>query len=222
MTLLGLLGGTGDLGCALAIHLSKKHELMLGSRNIEKAKATVDEIIAEKDHDYLARNLKSAENTTVAAKCDFIILTVPHGNALETVRNLSTKFRGNQILVSAVAAVVKNGEEFVVDNNPSGTSFAQKIREIIPTSVKVAVAFQTVPANILYREKEISADVPVAAESVEDYQLVASIVSEIEGLRPLRIGGLKQAGEIEGLTTLLLNIAKRNALKSPTIKFPSF
>ncbi len=222
MTRIGIIGGTGDLGSALAVHLSKNHEVMLGSRNSEKAKTTVGDIIAEKNHDYLNRNLKPVENNIIASECDFLILTVPHSNVLETVRNVAPMFRGNQILVSAAAVVSKKGDEFVVDDDPSGKSLAQKIREIIPESVKVAAAFQTIPANILYREKEISADVPVAAESVEDYQLVASIVSEIQGLRPLHLGSLQQAGEIERLTVLLLNIAKKNGLKSPTTKFPSF
>jgi 8-hydroxy-5-deazaflavin:NADPH oxidoreductase len=195
---------------------------MLGSRSLEKAKSAVDEIISEKNRDYIKNNLKSAENVSVASGCDILILTVPHENALETVRSLSARFRGNQTLISAVASVTKKGEEFTSSNGSNGMSYAQKINEVVPGSVKVAAAFQTVPANILYREKEISADVPVVTNEPETYHKVASIVSEIDGLRPLYLGSLRLSGEVERLTALLLNIGKRNGLKSPTISFPSF
>jgi 8-hydroxy-5-deazaflavin:NADPH oxidoreductase len=222
MTTIGLIGGTGDLGTALAVHLSKQNEMLLGSRSMDKAKTAVEEILKDKDHDYLKQNLKPAENSTVVASCGILILTVPHGNTLETISGLASKFRGDQILISATASVSRNEDEFTVDPNDGEKSIAVRIREILPGSVRVAAAFQTVPANILYREKEISADVPVAAESREVYEKVASIVSQIAGLRPLYLGSLRQAGEVERMTSFLLNIGKRNGLKSPTIKFLSF
>ncbi len=222
MTRVGLIGGTGDLGSALALHFSKKHEVFLGSRNLDKAKSAVGDIYSEKNRDYVKQNLKAAENAAVAKECDILVLTVPCENALETMENLSAKFRGDQVLISAVAAVTKKGDEFRVNEDASGSSFAQRIKQRIPDSVNVAAAFQTVPANVLYREKEISADVPVATDKLEVYENVASLVSEISGLRPLYLGSLDLSGEVERLTALLLNIGKRNDLKSPTLKFPSF
>jgi 8-hydroxy-5-deazaflavin:NADPH oxidoreductase len=222
MSLVGLIGGTGDLGRALALHLAKKHPVLLGSRDEKKAKLVVDEILAEKGYDYLARNLKPAENSAVVTACEILVLTVPHGNALETVVGLATKFRGDQTLISAAASVSKNGEEFKSSRSELNPSITQKIKAVVPETVRVAAAFQTVPANILYRERDISADVPVAAQSAEAYGIAASLISEIQGLRPLFLGSLELSGDIEGLTALLLNIGKRNGLKSPTLKFPSF
>jgi len=222
MALVGIIGGTGDLGTALAIHLAKKHEVLLGSRILEKARSTVETVRNEKNHPYLLDRLKPCENIEVVERSDILLLTVPHENAFETVKNLADHFRGNQVLISTVAAVAKKGEEFVVDQDSSGKSFAEKISETVPPTVRVAAAFQTVPANILYKEKEISADVLVAVDKEATYDSVSDLVKDIDGLRPLYLGSLKLAGEIEGLTALLLNIAKRNKLKSPTLKFASF
>jgi 8-hydroxy-5-deazaflavin:NADPH oxidoreductase len=222
MSVLGLIGGTGDLGYALGYHLSKKNHVLLGSRNLERAKTAVAEILGEKKNPDSERNLEAAENSIVVGACDLIILTVPHANALETIRSLSKSFRGNQILVSAVAAVAKKGDEFVSEINPSGMSFAQRIKESVPDSVKVAAAFQTVPAKVLYREREIHADVPVATDSLDVYKVLSKLVEDIQGLRPLYLGSLQLSGEVERLTALLLNIGKRNGLKSPTLLFPSF
>lgn len=224
MSTIGLIGGTGDLGSALAVHLARDNRVLLGSRSVDKAKATVDEIRKEKiNKDYLISNLAYAENSNVVSESDLLILTVPHANAIETISDLFSKFRGNQLLISAVASVTKKGDDFIVDDSTAFKgSFAATIQDIVPKSVKVAAAFQTIPANVLYREKEISADVPVTADSREVYQAVASIISSIYGLRPLYLGSLQLSGEIERLTAFLLNISKRNGLKSPTLKFPSF
>lgn len=224
MATVGLIGGTGDLGNALAVHLAKKYTVFIGSRSPDKAQSAVNDVLADKSSSsgYLISNLKPAENAQIVSSCDFLVLTVPHANALDTVQSLLQNFRGNQVLISAVAAVGKQGDEFFVDEVPGGGSFAECIRKILPETIKVAAAFQTVPANVMYKGVPISADVPVAADSPDTFSSVASLISSIDGLRPLHVGSLKQAGEVERLTALLLNLGKRNALKSPTTKFPSF
>jgi 8-hydroxy-5-deazaflavin:NADPH oxidoreductase len=219
---IGFVGGTGDLGTALSLQLSKKHEVLLGSRSLEKARTAVELIRSEKGpRDYLEQNLKPCENAQAVSQSEFVIVTVPHENAIETVKSLTNSFRENQILISTVAAVGKAGDEFVPDFR-SGKSFAESILEIVPSTVKVAAAFQTVPAHILYMEREISADVLVTTNERETFEKVASLIRDIEGLRPLYLGTLRLSAEIERLTSLLLNVGKRNKLKSPTLKISSF
>ncbi len=195
----------------------------MGSRSIEKAEETVSTILREKPgKDYLQENLRSAENRNVVESCKIIFLTVPHENAIETIRSLVSNFLGGQILISAVAPVVKVGKEFHSKFDSSGKSVSQQIAELIPKSIKVATAFQSVPAHILYEERPISADVLVACDELETYRIVSELISKIEGLRPLYLGTLDLSGEIERLTALVLNIAIKNKLKSPTPKFNSF
>jgi len=223
LTTIGFIGGTGDLGTGIAIHLAKEYEILLGSRSLEKAQAAVNTILTEKgNRDYLKRNLKPEENNKVVETCKIILLTVPHENAIETIKGLSTSFCGDQILISAVAPVVKVGKEFLSQIDSSGKSVSQQIAELVPKSVKIATAFQSVPAHILYEERPISSDVLVTSDELETYQKIAEIISKIEGLRPLYLGTLNLSGEVERLTALVLNIAIRNKLKSPTPKFNSF
>ncbi|MHB8568053.1 MAG: NAD(P)-binding domain-containing protein [Nitrososphaerales archaeon] len=218
---IGLIGGTGDLGRALAIHLAKKYDIVyIGSRSLEKAEGAVKEIISEKGDGEHLTHLKAATNEDTVRFSDTVIATIPYDNVIETIRQLIPSFKGNQVLISAAARVRKIGNEFYPA--PDGPSLSQQIRAIIPASVILATAFQTVPANILYKEKPISADVFVACESSFDYEKVAAVVSAIEGIRPLYLGSLELAGEIERLTAVLLNIAIKNHLKSPTLKVNSF
>jgi 8-hydroxy-5-deazaflavin:NADPH oxidoreductase len=220
---IGFVGGTGDLGAGIALHLAKEYEIFLGSRSLEKARAAVNTILTEKgNRDYLSRNLKPEENKRVVETCRIILLTVPHENAIETIKGLRSNFSGDQILISAVAPVMKVGKEFLSQFDPSGKSFSQQISELLPKNVKVATAFQSVPAHILYEERPISSDVLVACDEPETYQKVAEVISKIDGLRPLYLGTLNLSVEVERLTALVLNIAIKNKLKSPTPKFNSF
>ncbi len=222
MSSIGLIGGTGDLGTALAVQLSKKYEsVIIGSRSVEKAKATVKSILEEKgERDYLLKHMKAGSNQQVVSTSDLVIATVPHENAIETVNELSGYFRGDQLLISAVAVLSKIGNQFFPSK--SLDPIAKQIKALLPSSVEVASAFQTVPASILYKEEKISADVLVSAESAQTYEKVAQLIASIEGLRPLYLGDLELAGELERLTALLLNVSIRNKLKSPTLKITSF
>ena len=219
---IGLIGGTGDLGTALAVQLSKKYDsVTIGSRSIEKAKSAVKSILEEKgERDYLLNHMKASSNQQVVSTSDLVIATVPHENAIETINALSEYFRGDQLLISAVAVLSKIGNQFFPSK--SIDSVAKQIKLLLPPSVEVASAFQTVPASILYKEEKISADVLVSAESAQTYEKVAQLISSIEGLRPLYLGNLELAGELERLTALLLNVSIRNKLKSPTLKIASF
>ncbi|MGI0078408.1 MAG: NAD(P)-binding domain-containing protein [Nitrososphaerales archaeon] len=221
MPSIGFIGGTGDLGTALAVQLSANHEsVTIGSRSSEKAKSAVRTILEEKSRrGYLLNHLKAGSNREVVSTCDLVILTVPHEKAIQTIKELSNDFRGTQVLVSAVAVLSKIGSQFFPS---SSESVAKQIRSLLPPSVEVASAFQTLPATMLYEEREISADVLVSAESVQTYEKVAKLISSMRGLRPLYLGDLELAGELERLTALLLNLATRNGLKSPTLKISSF
>lgn len=223
MSTIGFIGGTGDLGTSLAIHLARNYEIQLGSRSLEKASLAVEKILSDKGKkEYLLKNLKPAENSKVAESCQIIILTVPFENALNTVQSLTGHFAENQIVISAVAPVVKSGKEFHTQFESSGRSVSQTIAGFLPKTARLATAFQSVPAHILYEEREISSDVLVACDELETYQVVSKLISDIDGLRPLYLGSLNLSSEIERLTAMILNIAIKNKLKSPTIKFNSF
>jgi 8-hydroxy-5-deazaflavin:NADPH oxidoreductase len=224
---IGLIGGTGDLGKALAFHLAKGPDtVLLGSRSQEKAEACVSDIFSEKGASQteigdLRRHLKPCTNQEVVKLADVVIATIPYENAVDTVRDLTPHFKGNQLFISAAAAVQKseNGEF----KAPIGThSLTLQLRDILPATVKVAAAFQTVPARTLYKGKEnFAADVLVASEDKETFVKTAEIVSQIKGLRALHIGSLELSAEIESLTSILLNIGIKNGIKNPTFKVES-
>ena len=224
MEKVGLIGGTGDLGTALAIHIAKAYErVLVGSRNRDKAETAVRTIISESDKMIeLESRLVPATNVDVVVECDILVVTVPYESAMQTIRDLIQDFRGNQLLISAAASLTKvENNEFSSDTGSK--PLAVSMREILPRSIKVATAFQTVPANVLYKAREImNFDVLVACEDREAYSRASAFINSIPGFRALNVGSLDQAGQVEGLTSILLNIAIRNKLRSPTFRVESF
>jgi NADPH-dependent F420 reductase len=231
MTQLGFLGGTGDLGKALAIHLASNYEkTLLGSREKPKAEDTVRKLQTKMaGREYLRDRLVPATNVEVAEKCDVIIATLPAKHAVDGVKQLAGHFRGNQLLISTVAPTPKVGDEFLPslegknDNgngSSSSSSITQQLKETTGLhSIRIATAFQTVPADTLMREERFDADVPITSDTKETYETVANIVKQIEGLRPLYLGSLQISNVAEGLTSVLLNVGTHNHIKSPAIKF---
>lgn len=196
--------------------------VLVGSRNKGKAETTIGELLSEKKNEAnLQQRLKAASNDEVVTESDIVIATVPYESALETLRALAPKFRGNQLLISA-AASVKKTEKGEFKSNLGEKSLALEMRGFLPPSVKVAAAFQTIPANILYKDNDFKFDVLVASEDKETFALVSAFISPIKSLRALHVGSLDLSGEVEGLTSILLNIAIRNRMKSPTFNVASF
>ncbi len=222
MQSIGFLGGTGDLGKALAVNVLQSYEkVMIGSRSLERAHSVLKEISAAKKDLRFRDRLLATTNADVAGNADIIVATLPYESAVDTFAMLSTKFRGNQLLISAVAPIAKVGNEFRPIRSETGKSISVQIKEILRDRMEVATAFQTVPARILFEQKIMDADVLVCADE-QTYPKVAEVVNHIEGLRPLHVGGLDLSQEIEGLTSILLNLAVRNHLKSPTFRINSF
>ena len=218
---IGLIGGTGDIGSGLAVHFARKFDIVfIGSRSKEKAQNTVKEITREQLEDVkIGDHLIAESNEAVIQNCENLVLTVPYAAAVDTVTDLAQLFTENQLLISAVAAIKKSSKEFVAAND--ALSVSESIQKLLPR-VRVAAAFQTLPARILYTKREIDADVFVSCDEKDTFARVAEIVSSIQGARPLYAGTLELSREIEGLTALLLNSAQNSHLKNPTLKVFSF
>ncbi len=238
MTQLGFFGGTGDLGKALALHLAKNYDkTLIGSREKSKAQSAVKELQSRMDG-AAKDKLVPATNKEVAEQCDIIIATLPAKHAVQGIKEVAGHFRGKQLLISTVAPTPKVGEEYLPSFSKeenggedggngaisSSTSITKQMKESLALhSISVGTAFQTVPANALYNKKKeensFEADVPVTSDDAQTYELIAGVVRQVKGLRPLYLGTLELSGVAEGLTSVLLNVGKHNHLPSPTIKF---
>ncbi len=223
---IGILGGTGNMGSGLALRLSLKHEVTIGSRSAEKAAETAAELQAKASGFYRAAmrgSITGALNEGVVEGREVVIETLPASAAVEALATIRDKITPEQIVVSCVVPMRKQGRLFtwspvVVAGCDQARSAAELIQDAVAPA-KVVSAFQTIPAKYLNDINGIlDLDVLVAGDDKLSVEVVMGLVRDIPGLRPLRVGPLENSKWVESLTPLLLNAAILNKLRDPSIR----
>jgi hypothetical protein len=208
---IAILGGTGSLGAGLALRLSRRHEVMIGSRSAEKA----DRIAAELSASAGVR-IVGGTSLQVADACEAAILAVSYDPGQAFLKSLAEPLSGKLVLSPVVPMKLEAGMFYYSKEDGSA---AESVAALLKKSA-VAAAFHTIPAPLLLKTgAPLDLDVAVAADSRTTFEAAAFVVSSIDGLRPLYAGPLSTARMLEGLVPLLLNIAKQNRLHNLSVKF---
>jgi 8-hydroxy-5-deazaflavin:NADPH oxidoreductase len=201
-----VIGGTGKMGKALAKQLAKNHEVIIGSRDPAKAKEAAKEV----------RGAVGADYHGAAKAADVVVLSIPY-SATGSMAALSADLSG-KLVISLINPLKM--EEGLLEFPLERGSAAEELAKILPES-RVATAFNNVPQAFLEKESMVPVDILVAADSKQTYEEAAALVREIGEMRPLYAGPLSQAGIIERITPLVLNLAKLNGTGSLTTRFVS-
>jgi 8-hydroxy-5-deazaflavin:NADPH oxidoreductase len=205
---IAIIGGTGSLGRGLALRLSKSHDVSVGSRDESKGREIAEELSRTS-----GRLISGGLAEEVTRSCDCAIFAIPYTEDESFFAGFVEPLAG-KIVISAIVPMRLEAGAFVYAK--ASGSAAEGLQSVLQKS-RVAAALHTVPATLLARiERPLNADALVAADQRESFIAVASILRTI-GLRPLYVGGLTTSRAIEGLTPLLLNIARLNGLRNPCL-----
>ena len=99
---IAILGGTGDLGTGLAIRWSRTgHEIVIGSRTLEKAKAAVANLQKISPE----TPARAMENADAAAAGDIVVLTVPAEHQISTLQTVRERLTGKILIDVSVPLV---------------------------------------------------------------------------------------------------------------------
>ena len=208
---IALLGGTGDIGAGLALRFGRDtdHELLVGSRDPEKARTSADEYGAELDDRGVDATIKGFENAMAADRADVAVLAVPAYHLVDTVEAIADRLDSDTVLVTP-AVGMKRDESGFHYNRPGAGSVAALAAEAKPDAVPLVGAFHNLPAGGLADlDREFEWDTLVFGDD-DAKSTVIDLAAEIEGLRPLDVGGLDNAAEVESVTPLLINVALEN------------
>lgn len=202
---IGILGGTGPAGSALAARLATiGYDAVIGSRSADRARETRDALVASSPE--LNDRLGSGDNAT-AADCDVVVISTPWDSAATTARENSAALQG-KVVVSMANALVRVGHEFQPLVPPRG-SVAAHVQAAVP-GARVVAAFHHLPAKELgHLGEPIDSDVLICGDDREAIAVVSEIVSGIPGCRPLDAGELSNAMAIEAFTAVLLQLNVR-------------
>ncbi len=202
---IGILGGTGPAGSALAARLaSVGYTCIIGSRSKYRSMEIRDQLIAKWPE--LAERLECGDNPAAAA-ADLVVIATPWDSAATTAQEFEELLAG-KVVISMANALVRVGHEFQPLVPPRG-SVAAHVQAAVP-KCRVVAAFHHLPANELgHLGSPIDSDVLICSDDPAAVLIVAEIVARIPGCRPLDAGELSNATAIEAFTAVLLQLNVR-------------
>ena len=213
---IGIVGGTGDIGEGMAMRLSPLFDVIVGSRESDKAEATCNVNIETLRKRGQTCSLKGVSNQTAVDEADIVILAVPYKHLLGTLESLGG-FEG-KIVISPVNPMEK--KDFFTFVPPAEGSAALLIKRLLPQSARICTAFNTVAANRWkLLDEELNYSVPVCGDDHGAKQQVMEMVNRISNLQAFDAGPLAASNLVESITPLLLNIARYNKMKDVGIQF---
>ena len=199
---IGILGGTGPAGSALAARLaSVGFEVVLGSRSKYRAMEAVDQLLEQWPDRVLP--ITAGDNAD-AAGGDVVVLATPWDGATQTAVSVADQLRG-KVVISMANALTRIGKEFQPLVPPRG-SVAASVQAAVPQCM-LAAAFHHVPAKELGDlDHPIETDVLICSDHPEASEATADLVAKIPHMRPLDCGELSLATPIESFTAVLLQL----------------
>ena len=160
---IGIIGGVGRMGGGLAFRMAKNHDVLISSRNFEKAVQTAKRLEAD-SRDFHKSNMLGSINGASAKdaveQSETVIVTIPADATLSVMQELKPYFHQNQIVISTIVSMKRTQGIFrhIPISKPNAASgeveateqksVAELIQEIVrPASV--VSSFHTIPAIYL-------------------------------------------------------------------------
>jgi len=209
---IGIIGGTGREGSALALRLAQAgFSVAIGSRSEQRAAAKAHELATALRSVGLSPTITGEANAQVVQTSDVIFLSVPFPHVLDTVPELS--LRPSMVVVDTTVPVrfERGKAEFV---EVAGGSVSEQLQARIP-DVHLVAAFKTIPARILNDiDTDLDCDAFVASDSEEAKRTVMTLAARVSGLRPVDAGPLQTARALERMAGFAIDINLRHKIKS--------
>ncbi len=200
LPLIGIVGGTGKLGAALARRWVKAGlSVMIGSRDATRAQSTAAALTQE-----FGVAVASGSNRAVAERAGIILVTVPYAAHESTLEEIRAAAAGKLVIDTTVPLVPP--KVMRVQLPPEGSA-AVRAQQLLGEAVTVAAAFHSVAAHKLATDAVIDCDVLVFADQRQARARVVRL-AQAAGLRGLHGGALANAAATEALTSVLIFINK--------------
>jgi NADPH-dependent F420 reductase len=219
---IGIIGGTGGMGKGFALRWCKNHEILIGSRDAQRASDAAMEYLqtAKQAFGSINGTIVGADNDSVATQSDVLILSIPYENIDSVCSGLLRKIKDSCTVISPIVPMTKTdiGFEFIPlkENKPFSHQMVQKHMK---NKNKLVSAFHVISEKKLVDPTfTLDYDIFVCGDDKESIDVVNSMIGEINGLRPIFLGSGALAYLAEISTPLLLNAMIKNKMKNPGIK----
>ena len=202
-----VLGGTGHQGRGIARRLARAgHRVIVGSRDAGRAAAAIAGWPTEPGA------ISAADYNGATSAADVVVLGIPFDAADALLAQVHDSFRNGALVIDVMVpiAFVQGGPTLA---DLAEGSAAEHVRARLPPHVRLAVAFKTIPAQLLNEiDRPADCDEFVCGDSTEARAGASTLVGAVKGLRAVDVGPLSRARAIEHLTLLAIAINRRQKI----------
>ncbi|MBA3447810.1 MAG: NADPH-dependent F420 reductase [Pseudaminobacter sp.] len=194
---IGIIGGTGDLGSGLAKGWAAAgYTVVIGSRSRDKAVAVAGE---------LGKGVTGEDNVGAASAADIVILAVPFSSHDATIEEIRHAVQGKIVVDAAVPLVPPKVSTVQL---PDAGSAAQIAQRLLGENVRVVSAFHNVGAAKLHAGGRVDCDVLVFSDDKEARNAVIELAGAV-ATRGVGGGALANSAAAEALTSVLIWINRQ-------------
>lgn len=211
------------MGEGFALRWSSRHDVIIGSREIQKAKdaaETYTKVAKESYGNRMTGSITGDENLAVTKSSDILLLSIHYEHIEDMCSQLSKQLRDDCIVITPIVPMEKTGAGFVyIPLEQAKKPAAEIVADNLPPRSRIVSAFHTISeARLKNISESLDSDTFVCGDDRNIVSTVNSLISEIAGLRPIYLGPLSISYQAEILTPMLLNSAHRNKIKNPGIR----
>lgn len=189
---IGIIGGTGDLGSGLAKAWGAAgYRVVIGSRSEERAREAAGTI---------GEGVEGASNVAAAQAADIVVLAVPFASHAATIEEIRPAVQGKIVVDAAVPLAPPKVS--TVQLPPEGSA-AQIAQTLLGDGVRVVSAFHNVGAAKLHAGGRVDCDVLVFSDDKDARNAVIELCGAV-ARRGVGGGALANSAAAEAMTSVLI------------------
>jgi hypothetical protein len=219
---IGIIGGTGGMGKGFAIRWCINHDILVGSRDAERASKSAEEYTntAKEAYGKINGSISGNDNVSIAKESDVLVLAIPYENIDSTCSQILPQIKDSCVVISPIVPMTKTelGFEFIPIKENKPFSY-QLVVKYMKDKSKLVSAFHVISEKKLVNPTlTLDYDIFVCGDDQNSVNVVNGLINEIKGLRPIYLGPGALSYFAEVAAPLLLNAMIKNKLKNPGIK----
>jgi NADPH-dependent F420 reductase len=219
---IGIIGGTGGMGKGFALRWCINHDILVGSRDAQRASQSAQEYteIAKESFGKINGTISGNDNVSISKQSDVLILSIPYENIDSTCSQILPEIKDDCVVISPIVPMTKTdlGFEFLPIKENKPFSY-QLVAKYMKDKSKLVSAFHVISEKKLVDPTlALDYDIFVCGDDQNSVNVVNGLINEIKGLRPIYLGSGELSYFAEVATPLLLNAMIKNRLKNPGIK----
>jgi len=194
---IGVVGGTGKEGRGMALRWARAgHELFIGSRDAERARAAASELSAE-----VNRPIQGGDNADAVRASELVVLSVPYSAHASTLQDLKAELAG-RVLIDITVPL--QPPKVTAVHLPAGQAAALEAQQILGAETPVVAALHHVSAvHLRDLDHAIDCDVLACSDDKAALERTLPVLRDL-GVRAFDAGPLRNAIALESITPLLL------------------